>query len=966
MLTAIETSSEILPGYVLVDRLGSGGYAEVWRASAPGGLFKAIKIVHGFYDEELAAQEMKAMERIKDVRHPFLLSLERFDVVDGRLVILTEMADKSLEQRACECRAEGLPGIPRDELLSYLEDAAEALDYLIEKKRLLHLDVKPENLLILGDHLKVADFGLVKELASRSQKSMVAGMTPTFAAPEMFDDHPSDCSDQYSLAIVYQLMLTATLPFTGRTAAQLAKQHTLSAPQLAALPPGDRDPIARALAKDPKRRFPSCRELVAALRGAGSGRFHSAPQSPLPASATLPKGAKGAESVETAQSSSEATRPRHAPPPVGVSQHLTRQLREEMKRPEPSLAPLREERVVDVSSPPLSAAATCQPPTLLIGVGGVGIRLLTRAYEVDKGLDQVAPGGLLAQLALDTDRQELKKCCALGGPHPLSIDDTLHLPLRLPKEYDGLRKQLDWLSRRWLYNIPRSLETRGYRPLGRLAVVDHLDKVLRAIDGKLTGLLERIDEGEGVQREIRVVLLAGMGGGTGSGTVIDIASAVRHVADQREIKVTIDGVLLGSPVLGAAASGLAMANMFALLAELRHTMQHGTCGALTASGETHPLERSGPPFDSISVVAHPGGADAALSHAQLDDVARHLAWSRRTPLADWLDACHKSPVEPTDDADEPLHFRTLAFSSLSHTLQARQQQAARGLHREVWNHWLTDQQGTSCHTSVPRRETPLEGGEGTSPLSREERLRSRFGELSSTRFAHQAIAELVQVWPANPDVEVEDPRVLSSVKRLAALLELRSSELPAEPAKEARFAPADLDILAGRAMHQLLARPQWNTYDPPQGLKVLDELLLQECSTNASADAPLVETTPLAGEGLEHAAATVLSCGFNRRTLAVLPEGSQYDALADSIAATRPTTLLLRTALPEAWIAAEGSGVSSQSLAVRLAHIHPDIAEAASRLHTRADIQWDNPLHMVEREAQPEVEPQSATVTQVR
>ena len=101
---------------------------------------------------------------------------------------------------------------------------------------LLHLDIKPENLLILGDHIKVADFGLVKELASRTQNSLVSGMTPAYASPEMFDDEPSVQSDQYSLAIVYQEMLVGVLPFPGRTAAQLAKQHTQAEPQLMSLP----------------------------------------------------------------------------------------------------------------------------------------------------------------------------------------------------------------------------------------------------------------------------------------------------------------------------------------------------------------------------------------------------------------------------------------------------------------------------------------------------------------------------------------------------------------------------------------------------------------------------------------------------------------------------------------------------------------------------------------------------------
>src|SRR4029077_11071269 len=125
---------------------------------------------------------------------------------------------------------------------------------------------KPENLLISGDHIKVADFGLVKELATRTQNSLVSGMTPTYASPEMFDDNPSAYSDQYSLAIVYQEMLVGTLPFPGRTAAQLAKQHTQAEPQLMSLPAEDRAAVAKALAKNPAERFPSCRAFVAALQ----------------------------------------------------------------------------------------------------------------------------------------------------------------------------------------------------------------------------------------------------------------------------------------------------------------------------------------------------------------------------------------------------------------------------------------------------------------------------------------------------------------------------------------------------------------------------------------------------------------------------------------------------------------------------------------------------------------------------
>src|SRR5215471_10341044 len=91
-------SAEPLPGYKLIERLGSGGFGEVWKCEAPGGILKAIKFVYGDVDAAgrdgtLADREHKALDRVKQVRHPFILSLERYDIVDGRLVIVTELAD---------------------------------------------------------------------------------------------------------------------------------------------------------------------------------------------------------------------------------------------------------------------------------------------------------------------------------------------------------------------------------------------------------------------------------------------------------------------------------------------------------------------------------------------------------------------------------------------------------------------------------------------------------------------------------------------------------------------------------------------------------------------------------------------------------------------------------------------------------------------------------------------------------
>jgi hypothetical protein len=124
-MSQITRVAEPIPGYVLKERIGVGGYGEVWSAEAPGGLSKAIKFVYGHFDEERAARELKALNRIKEVRHPFLLSLERIEIVDGQLIIVTELADMSLKDRFQQARKEGLDQIPREELLGYLRDAAD-------------------------------------------------------------------------------------------------------------------------------------------------------------------------------------------------------------------------------------------------------------------------------------------------------------------------------------------------------------------------------------------------------------------------------------------------------------------------------------------------------------------------------------------------------------------------------------------------------------------------------------------------------------------------------------------------------------------------------------------------------------------------------------------------------------------------------------------------------------------------
>ena len=110
-----EADEEPIPGYRLIKPLGSGGFGEVWLCEAPGKILKAIKFVFGNLDaspsgDGRARQEFHALQRVKEVRHPFVLSIERIDILDGEVAIVMELAEKSLYDVLQERTTGGLRG----------------------------------------------------------------------------------------------------------------------------------------------------------------------------------------------------------------------------------------------------------------------------------------------------------------------------------------------------------------------------------------------------------------------------------------------------------------------------------------------------------------------------------------------------------------------------------------------------------------------------------------------------------------------------------------------------------------------------------------------------------------------------------------------------------------------------------------------------------------------------------------
>ncbi len=525
---------------------------------------KALKIVYGFHDEKRAQAELKALDRVKTLRHPFLLNLERIEVYEGQLVVVTELADNSMADLFNEHILDGEAGIPREKILQYVRDAGDALDYMSSEQGLQHLDIKPENLLMVSGHVKVADFGLIKDLHNASQ-SMMQGMTPAYAAPELFDGRPGTRSDQYSLAIVYQEMLTGVRPFPGATPAQLAAQHMHGKPNLRSLPKSDQPIIAKALAKDPEHRFRTCREMADEL----ISRRRIKKKVVTRIREVRPTNDTEAGTVVFDPGSNDFTN------------HLT-----------DSGTPYQSAPISTIDPPLCDAASATFRPTIVIGVGGTAnkvVRRLKQQLLTRYGSKDLLPA--FKVVCIDSDRSALMKMGSKSESVPLSLDETIPIPLRKPEDYREQASKFKWLSRRWIYNVPRSLQTEGLRPLGRLAFADHFESIWNTLSNSLDALTlpenlaatcETLGKNPGKINLPRVVVVSTISGGLGSGMTLDLAYTLRLLMAEKGMKADdLTGILLHAAYRRERDPGLAAANAFAFMTELRHYNDSGYDGDMS-------------------------------------------------------------------------------------------------------------------------------------------------------------------------------------------------------------------------------------------------------------------------------------------------------------------------------------------------------------------------------------------------
>lgn len=828
-ITSSSNALEVIAGYQLERRLGIGSYGEVWLGIGPGGLPKAVKILHGSQAGALADMELKSLERIRELRHPFLLNIERIEIDRDRVVIVTELADRNLEDRFREMQRDKKPGIPRDELLRYLREAADALDFIYDQQQLQHLDIKPENLMLQGEHIKIGDFGLIKRV-NQTSASMVGGFTPLYAPPEVFEGTPGSASDQYSLAIVYQVMLTGTPPFAGRTAAQLMSQHLRSKPDLTPLPPADRSTVARALSKTPSARFSTCREFVEALMNRRPSGAHARP---LPSPQNPGK----------AQMELDVPELPRAEIPENSSDRPSRRKPQE-SRPLAAVA--------------IDPTACAVRPALFVGLGGVGGQVVAAMQaRFQERFGNAAELPAFAFLHIDSDSETLNTV-------PQSGLETLPIPLADSKSYrEKSAGLLEWLSRRWLFNIPRSRKVQNMRPLGRLALFDHR----RTVRARLKCLLQRVTSQQallqtksetgmtldGTSPDIYVI--AATGGGTGSGGVIDLGYVFRDLSVELGFETpSLLGILLPGTRGYGATQQVELANTVSCLQEVAHFGRQGleyTSEFLQVLSST-----SVPAFDQTYVVPLGEGLDDEALVREIGHVSKYLTsnavGSARPYLETWRRE-HRDLASTSDDC-----VRTIGLASPDEAWRKSLERAAAKLCFSLITRWSSELERFVTQTNVG----------DTGKLTAHAELLDKLG--LSTELIDRTVMQLVgqatreDLTPriaecANRSNEGTDA-VMANLRRLVATID-RSPEVFPWLSSTLKSLKERLESSATRAIeelkHHVLAR--WrNQHDLRATLKSLLDVqlrlrqVLKELRQSVEAiDRQCLELLALPAEGEE-------------------------------------------------------------------------------------------------------------------
>jgi serine/threonine-protein kinase len=301
--------------YQLIDKLGSGGMADVFRArDLMLDRYVAIKVLRKDFSINPEFQNAFRMEArsAANLSHPNIVTVHDFGFADNLLYIVMELVPgKDLKQLIRERgRFTVEQGIP------LIVQACAGLGYA-HRAGLVHCDVKPHNMLVSPDgRLKVTDFGIARALATMTpgERTDVVWGSPLYFAPEQAQGEvPSPASDVYSIGVVMYEMLCGTPPFTASTPDELARLHISARPipireYIPDIPTALEEIISKVLSKEPAARYRTADQLGRVLL-----KFGTLPDELTPAPAPAPTAVVAPQIAERLPTKDRPSQPRPEP-----------------------------------------------------------------------------------------------------------------------------------------------------------------------------------------------------------------------------------------------------------------------------------------------------------------------------------------------------------------------------------------------------------------------------------------------------------------------------------------------------------------------------------------------------------------------------------------------------------------------------------------------------------------------------
>ena len=267
-------SRKRLGKYEIIDRIGRGGMAEVYRGyHAALDRYVAIKLLHPFLadDPEFKDRFENEARNVAKLKHPNIVQVYDFeyDVEGDSYYMVMEMINgPTLKDRLFDL-SDANERFSVSEAIRIIKAAAEALAYA-HQRNMIHRDVKPANLMLDEDHRVVlTDFGIAK-IVTGGQLTVSGGMvgTPAYMAPEQgLGEAGDERSDIYSLGVILFQLVTGRLPYDADTPLGVILKHVndpLPSPRqfVPDIPEELERIICKAMAKEPEERYQTAAELA--------------------------------------------------------------------------------------------------------------------------------------------------------------------------------------------------------------------------------------------------------------------------------------------------------------------------------------------------------------------------------------------------------------------------------------------------------------------------------------------------------------------------------------------------------------------------------------------------------------------------------------------------------------------------------------------------------------------------------